>query len=59
MPWPGTRTGRVLVWPRTSPASLRMITSRGGACSAFRRHSQPKATVSTATASTTASQMRR
>jgi hypothetical protein len=59
MPCPGTRTGRVFTWPSTSPASLRMITSRAGACSALARQSQPNAMVRTPTASTTASHRRR
>jgi hypothetical protein len=42
-----------------SPSSLRMTMSRGGAWSAARRTSQPKAKVSTNTPATTASQMRR
>src|SRR6476469_5105026 len=60
VPWPGTRTGRVRAWPITSPASLRMITSRGWGCwsSATWCTSQPAASVSTATPTTTASQMR-
>jgi len=58
-PWPGTRTGRTMLWPMTSPASLRMITSRIGVCSVFSRHSQPNANVIRPTATITASQIRR
>ena len=67
VPCPGTRTGRTDASPSTSPASLRMITCRGGACSRrawisrsrCSRRIQPNPKVRTNTAVTTASQIRR
>ncbi|MDT4855130.1 hypothetical protein FQZ97_894710 [compost metagenome] len=65
-PWPGTRTAFAGDWPTTSPALLRSTISRAMRASRSCRsrssaicHSQPTTRVNTATAATTASQMRR
>ena len=61
-PWPGTRTGRVRAWPITSPASLRMITSRGCGCwssAIWRQQPAERRASARPRVTTTASQMRR